>query len=120
MGMVVHGVADDACDLVEASVVALVHAVQNAALDRLQTVVHVWNRPVLHDIGGIFKIIVPPLLFKIAQLLIAHSVTPSTFWRNLKSTKICNFGTILYLIWSISDTYQAVTEQFQHFLRLFF
>ena len=45
---------------------------------------------------------------------------PNEHLRNLKSTKICNFGTILYLIWHHLDAYQAVTEQFQCFLRLFF
>ena len=54
--MVVHGVANHARDLVEASVIDFVEAVKNAALNGLQAVIDIWDGPVAHDIRGVLDI----------------------------------------------------------------
>ncbi len=57
VGMILHGLPDDVGDFVEFAVVGGVHRPENAALDRLQPVVHVRNGPFLDHIRGVFQII---------------------------------------------------------------
>ena len=68
MGVVVHGVADDAGDAVEPPVVHLAEAVQDAPLDGLEAVVDVGDGAVLDDVGGILEEVVAPLLRELVLL----------------------------------------------------
>ena len=55
VGVIVHHVADDVGRLVGPAVVDLLERPEDAALDRLQAVVHVGDRPVLDDIRGVVQ-----------------------------------------------------------------
>ena len=55
VGMEPHGLADDVGHLVVLSVVDLEEGMQDAALDGLQAVVDLRNRPVLDYVGGVFE-----------------------------------------------------------------
>ena len=51
--MVLHGMTDNVGHLDEASVITVMQGVQDAALDRLEPVLHMWNGAIADDIGGI-------------------------------------------------------------------
>ena len=53
-----HGLADDVGHLVVLAVVDLEEGMQDAALNGLQAVVDLRNRPVLDDVGGVFEEVV--------------------------------------------------------------
>ena len=63
VGVILHRVADGIGHLVETAIVHLLQGVQDAALDRLQSVVEVRNRPLEDHIGGIIEevLVVHPL-----------------------------------------------------------
>jgi hypothetical protein len=55
MGVQFHGLADDVGHFLETAVIHVVQRLQDAALDRLQAVVYVGDRPLLDNIGGILN-----------------------------------------------------------------
>ena len=63
VGVVLHRVADGIGHLVETAIVHLLQAVQDATLDRLQSVVQVRNRPLENDVRRIIEevLVVHPL-----------------------------------------------------------
>ena len=67
--MVSHGVAHHVGDLVEAAVVDLDHGVQNASLDRLESVLDVWDCPVLDYIGGVLDEVLAENVFCVCHAL---------------------------------------------------
>ena len=77
--MVLHRIPDDSADLVHAAVVKGMERMQNAALDGLETVVHVGNRAFLHDIGRVDHEVVLhelPERIRIRGLLWRHNIDP--------------------------------------------
>ena len=71
VGVILHGVAHNVGNLVEASVVERLHRVEYATLHRLQTVLYVGDGAVKYGVGGIVEI---PALEHAPEVLTHHVV----------------------------------------------
>ena len=71
MWVELHGMADDVCHFVEASVVHTFHRVQDASLHRFQAVFNVGDGPFQNNIAGIVK---KPVLVHPAKVMHCGSI----------------------------------------------
>ena len=67
MWMELHGLANDISDLVKAAILHIEQGLEDAALDRFQTIFNGGNGALPDDIGGVFKKIFIKELVKFAR-----------------------------------------------------